>query len=209
MLNSFAVPAWVGKIIAQLCDAEFIDLALVLLNCEPQPPQPRLARLRSPRRQHLLFNLYWRIDERVFLSAPNAFAKVDAAPMLRSAPVVRAVPERPKPFEHRFDPLTIDQLRAADLDVMLRFGFNIIRGDILSCARYGVWSYHHGDNREYRGAPDFFWEMYEGNPVTGMLLQVLTEDLDAGHILCARFPQPIRPRCTAVATRLTGRAPTS
>ena len=187
MLDSFVVPAWVGKIITQLAGAEFVELALVLLNCEPSVRRPRFSRLRTPRRQHLLFNLYRRIDERLFGSAPNAFAPIDLGPLLATVPVVRAIPQRPKPFEHRFEAATIEQLRAAELDVMLRFGFNIIRGDILRCARFGVWSYHHGDNREYRGAPDFFWEMYDGSAVTGTLLQVLTEELDAGYILYRSF----------------------
>jgi hypothetical protein len=67
--------------------------------------------------------------------------------------------------------------------VLLRFGFRIIRGDILGAARYGVWSFHHGDNRSHRGGPAFFWEMYEGNPVTGTTLQILTEELDAGRVI--------------------------
>ncbi len=56
-------------------------------------------------------------------------------------------------YEHRFPPEAVERIRAADLDVLLRFGFNIIRAQILETARYGVWSYHHGDNREYRGQP--------------------------------------------------------
>ncbi len=71
-----------------------------------------------------------------------------------------------------------------DLDVLLRFGFNILRGDILTAAKYGVWSYHHGDNEYYRGGPACFWEVYESNPRSGVILQVLTEELDAGKVLC-------------------------
>jgi len=70
---------------------------------------------------------------------------------------------------------------------MIRFGFNILRGDILTVARYGIWSYHHGDNDFYRGGPAYFWEVYEGNPISGAILQVLTEELDAGKVLCKGF----------------------
>lgn len=70
-----------------------------------------------------------------------------------------------------------------DLDVILRFGFNILKGDILNSARYGVWSYHHGDNNEYRGGPALFWEMYERNPLSGTILQKLTETLDGGQVI--------------------------
>ena len=49
--------------------------------------------------------------------------------------------------------------------------------------RFGVWSYHHGDNRVNRGGPAGFWEVVEGHPVTGSILQVLSEELDAGRVI--------------------------
>ena len=60
---------------------------------------------------------------------------------------------------------------------------SILRGEILTAAKYGVWSYHHSDNQYYRGGPANFWELYEGNPISGVMLQVLTEELDAGKVL--------------------------
>jgi hypothetical protein len=50
-------------------------------------------------------------------------------------------------------------------------------------ARYGVWSYHHGDNLVNRGGPNSFWEVMQGDPVTGSVLQILTEDLDNGKVI--------------------------
>ena len=89
-----------------------------------------------------------------------------------------------KKFIHRCPPEAIGQIRAKDLDVFLRFGFNILSGDILTVARYGVWSYHHGDNDFHRGGPPHFWELTEKSPLSGVILQVLTEELDGGLVLC-------------------------
>jgi hypothetical protein len=88
-----------------------------------------------------------------------------------------------KRFVHRFAEPDLEALRARDLDVILRAGFNILRGDVLRAARYGIWSLHHGDNREYRGGPAMFWEIHEGNPLTGSVLQVLTPQLDGGKVI--------------------------
>ncbi|MGA2927878.1 MAG: hypothetical protein ABSG43_18155 [Solirubrobacteraceae bacterium] len=187
MLDSLTVPAWVAHVVQQLTDAEFVAPALVVLNAQTPARERPFSRLRAPRRQRLAFNLYQRIDARLFAAVPDAFAPRQIATALAAVPVLSVCPLRPKPFEHRFSAEAIDRIRAADLDVLLRFGFNIIRGEILKCARYGVWSYHHGDSREYRGAPDFFWEMYERNPVTGTVLQVLTDELDAGGVLYRSF----------------------
>jgi hypothetical protein len=67
--------------------------------------------------------------------------------------------------------------------VLIRLGFRILRGGILTAAPHGVWSYHHGDNDRYRGGPPGFWEVMEGTPVTGTILQRLTEALDDGQVL--------------------------
>jgi len=67
--------------------------------------------------------------------------------------------------------------------VLLRFGFYILRGEILTAAKHGVWSYHHGDSDEYRGGPSGFWEMYERNPLSGVILQVLTDKVDVDRVI--------------------------
>src|SRR6202007_2537062 len=89
-----------------------------------------------------------------------------------------------KKFVHRFPDDALEIIRSKDLDVLIRFGFNILHGDILQAARFGVWSYHHGDNEFYRGGPPHFWELYESAPLSGVVLQVLSEELDAGLVLC-------------------------
>ena len=187
MLDSFTVPAWTARIITQLLDSAFIDLPLVVLNDEQLSPRPGLSLPRARRRDWLLFALYRRADQRVFGTEPNAFAPVELDQALRSVPVIAVTPLRPRPYEHRFDDAAIAGIAAARLDVLLRFGFHIIRGEILRCARFGVWSYHHGDSRGFRGGPDFFWEMYERKPVTGTGLHLLTEELDGGPALYRSF----------------------
>jgi hypothetical protein len=68
-------------------------------------------------------------------------------------------------------------------DVVFRQGFGIIKGDILTRPSYGVLSYHHGDPRAYRGGPPGFWEFLHGRDTAGMMLQRLSEELDAGEII--------------------------
>ncbi len=78
-------------------------------------------------------------------------------------------------------------IRNFNLDFILRFAPGILRGEILSAARYGIWSYHHDDEEKYRGGPPCFWEIYNGDPQTGAILQRLTDRLDAGIILRKGF----------------------
>lgn len=69
------------------------------------------------------------------------------------------------------------------LDCLVRFGFGIIRGDVLQAPTYGVLSYHHGDLRNYRGRPAGFWEFMNEEDTIGVTLQQLTDELDAGRAI--------------------------
>ena len=92
------------------------------------------------------------------------------------------VPEQTK-FIDRIVLNDIEKIKTYDIDVFIRLGFRILKGDILSIAKSGVWSYHHGDNDINRGRPPGMWEFLQKWDTTGMILQVLTNDLDNGQVL--------------------------
>jgi methionyl-tRNA formyltransferase len=77
----------------------------------------------------------------------------------------------------------IEKIKSYELDFILRFGFGIIRGRILNVCKYGIWSFHHGDEKKYRGETYCFWEIYNNDFVTGSILQILTDKLDGGKVL--------------------------
>lgn len=120
--------------------------------------------------------MYLKFDERM-KPRNHPLGTVDCSSMLAGIESIEVEPIGKK-FIHKFPPEALEKIRAADLDVILRFGFNILSGEILTVARYGVWSYHHGDNDYYRGGPPHFWELVEKAPLSGVILQVLTEELD-------------------------------
>lgn len=86
-------------------------------------------------------------------------------------------------FVYRFSGEDIEKIKALDLDLLIRCGSGIMRGDILHATRFGIISFHHGDNRINRGGPAGFWECYYEWPQTGFIIQRLTEELDAGEVL--------------------------
>jgi hypothetical protein len=188
MLDSLAGSAWIGKIIRDIRTSDFAELSLVILNLDkPKPKPPIWKRLLtfdvSPQaRRGALFYFYSLIDERLFRNRVDAFQIVDLGELCSGVETIRVMPEKKK-FTDRFTKTDIDAILARDLDVILRIGFRIIRGEILATARHGVWSFHHGDNLAYRGAPALFWEMCEQNPVSGVVLQILTEELDGGRVI--------------------------
>ena len=178
-----------------MIESDFVTLDLLVFNNCATIEAPRTRENRSTarkmmdtlidreRRRRLLFTLYERWDRRLVQGDDDPLALVDCSPYLRGIESLAVTPIV-KRYVHRFPADSVERIRASDLDVLIRFGFNILRGEILNAARYGIWSYHHGDNDYYRGGPPYFWEVYEDNPISGAMLQVLTEELDAGHVLC-------------------------
>ena len=77
----------------------------------------------------------------------------------------------------------IKKVKDFNLDLIIRGGSNILKGDILNSSKFGVISFHHGDNIINRGGPAGFWEVYEKNPKTGFTIQILDENLDGGKVL--------------------------
>jgi len=92
-------------------------------------------------------------------------------------------------FVYRFSAEDIEAVKALDLDVMIRCGDGILRGELLSSSRFGVLSFHHGDNKINRGGPPAFWEVYYRQPKTGFTIQRLSEVLDGGEVFSrGHFP---------------------
>jgi len=80
-----------------------------------------------------------------------------------------------------YSPEAIDIIRKNNPDILLLIGgYGIIKEPLLSLARLGVLSYHHGDMRKYRGQPPALWELYNNEKEMGITVQLLTSGLDCG-----------------------------
>jgi hypothetical protein len=181
LLDSLTQPRWVFNIINEIQSSEVAEVCLVIKNETTVASQGRL-RSYWKNRNYLLYSLYNRLDQFIPLAEDDAFAEVDVEEVLAGVPVVGVLPVMKK-FSDWFPPDAIDTIRTYDLDVALSFGFRILRGEALRIAKHGVWSYHHGDNLVNRGGPAGFWEVMEGSPISGSVLQVLSEDLDNGEVI--------------------------
>ena len=109
---------------------------------------------------------------------------VEDVECLADAEVVECVPTPSAEFGVELPAETVE--RVSNCDVIVRFGFGIIKGRILTVPQHGVLSYHHGDIRRYRGRPAGFWEFMHGVDETGITLQKLSSELDKGNIAVYR-----------------------
>lgn len=77
----------------------------------------------------------------------------------------------------------LEQIREKKIDVLIRRGFEIIRGRILKTSKHGVISYHHGDLRKYRGTKGPTAAFLNGEDYLVVTIQKLNETLDGGEII--------------------------
>src|SRR5215208_1938431 len=172
LLDSLIQPRWVFNIIEDIRSSGIAEICLIIKNEATVEP---LGRLQSywKNRSYLLYSLYNRVDRYIPLVEDDAFAEMDLQEVVSDVRVIGLMPIMKK-FSDWFPQDAIEKIRTYDLDVAISFGFRILRGEALRIAKHGVWSYHHGDNLVNRGGPAGFWEVMDGSPINGSVLQVLS-----------------------------------
>jgi len=109
--------------------------------------------------------------------------KIEVLEKLNRIEEVFLKPNEKGKYTDYFDASICQKIKDLKLDVLLRHEFRIIKGEILNIPKHGIWSFHHGDNDINRGGPPGFWEIVFNQPVTGVTLQILTEELDGGKVV--------------------------
>ncbi len=179
MCNGTDFPAWQAVAIKRLLELENVECELLIC---PKPKikiNKKAGFFSGVKLRHYLWKIYYYFLRRKF----KTIANIDLSDELKGAKRIEVETIKKGKYSEYFDEQDIDEIKQSKLDFILRFGFGIIRGKILEAAKYGVWSFHHGDEKKYRGGPPGFWEIYNGDNVTGAILQRLTDKLDGGIIL--------------------------
>lgn len=89
----------------------------------------------------------------------------------------------PSGLFYRYKNSDIEKIKKLQLDLLIRGGSGIIKGEILDICRLGIISFHHGDNNLNRGGPPGFWEVFNQEPSTGFIIQRLSKELDGGDVI--------------------------
>lgn len=82
---------------------------------------------------------------------------------------------------HKFPKPIVEEV-STNADVAVRYGFGLIKGDILTAPRDGVLSFHGADFRRYRGL-GISRAYLDGQRTMGLTLQRLSDEIDAGEII--------------------------
>ena len=190
MLDDWTVPAWVADVLVSIKHSGVATVTTVILNREPLVPAPkhstekieRVLRQKAAGLRTLLWDRYVRSDRRQHGQFSAPFHPTDIHALLTGVRSREIVPIRDG-VRQRFKASDVAAIKSDRLDVIVYLGNKNLRGDILSAAKYGIWSYRHGDHSKYRGGPAGFWAMYENNPLTCTVLKVATEHINGDQVI--------------------------
>ena len=176
---------WELRIIKKIKDDPNLELVVLIKDgrTEVQSTKSKLRRAWKAGNLFgkLLFVFQCKLESLIF-KEQNSVDRDELRAFLEQIETVSLEPER-RGYLDIFKAEEARKVQHFELDVLLRHEFNIIRGEILNVAKYGIWSFHHGDNAIHRGEPAGFWEILLKIPVLGVTLQKLTPELDGGLVI--------------------------
>lgn len=173
LLDRPALPAHPAETLEHIASSNFARVELAVFNTDAS---------HIPEKNTGLFASYVAWDAKRISEAADPLAEVDCTRYLKNVETLSVTPIVDQDSQ-RFPNEAVGRIREKNLDVLVKFGFGKLRGEILNAARYGVWAYHHGDPDRYRGGPPYFWEVYEDNLLTCTALERLAENPDENQIL--------------------------
>src|SRR5262249_21149741 len=146
LIDSLTAPAWVYTMVEHILAGTYARIVVVVRNDAPSGART-LGNWNT-----ILARGYLKLDKRIFGRRSDAFVPRSIEKLLEGVPVIGVLPQR-STFSDRIRQEDLDKIRGQKPDVLIRLGFKILRGEILTVARHGIWSFHHGDNALNRGGP--------------------------------------------------------
>lgn len=180
LTDSAQIPAWAFEMLLRIQEDGYGEIVLNIVNQKPKS---------SGKPSPFFYRLYRAIDRRLFKDSHDAFASNNIRDFPHWKVTEITIQPTQKKFTDTFSTPDIELIQSYKLDIIIRLGFRILKGEILQVPKFGVWSFHHGDNRVNRGGPPCFWEVMKGEKTSGSVLQVLTEKLDDGKVIYRSWSQ--------------------
>ena len=177
------VREWQWRCIQSLLSSGFCELAIVIAPSDLHSAEGIPRHSQNSSSTSFAFHAYReRVSKRsLALRAANVSEEQSSVPriLFQSTPSGEGRGVSP--------PIEVEQVRAADLDFILKFSGGHPSSQFLQAPRFGVWSFSPIDMADYRGVPTAFWEIYKGNPVSQAMLLRLAKAPLAGVVLYKGF----------------------
>jgi len=190
LLDNYLIPHWSYRMLEEIRNSSGAEIVLIVKNKSGELKKPkRFFKIFLENRKEIAYLVYRKLDRILFKCSPDAFDLKSVSNIL-SVDTLEITPDKTK-FCDRISDTDIIEIRKFKIDIFIKLGFGILQGDILKSARYGVWSYNHGNSKVDRGSSMEFWEVIRNQDETVVELQILRGDGEAGTLLFKSYSHTI------------------
>lgn len=173
LTDGIVVNKWIFDIIQYVINSNHFELNGLVINTS-----------KTTSNSSFFYRLLRLFDRKIFTSKTNPFQPLKLS---FDENLIHYTTPIQKKFSDWVDEECLNFIKDKNPDIILRFGFRILRGPILGIPKFGIWSLHHGDNKINRGGPPAFWEVVNKESISGITLQQITENLDGGKVIGSAF----------------------
>lgn len=178
LLNNHIIPSWEFKIVKDINNSSFAEIVLVIIN----KSDPLHSEKRGNQLAHSLLKLLDKTDKVVFKRKVDYDMKKDVSDLLRGIPELDIKTGNEYSLESGYGQW-VKEITNYDLDIILKFGFHILNGDILKTAKYGILTNSIDDQKIIDGINPGFWEVVRNYPVTNSVLFILSDKINENEVV--------------------------
>lgn len=188
LVDSNQIPHWAYAMIQKIVGSNYAEITLVVQKDEGCLARNKQYRNNDGKFEALFFSIAYKLDKLIYRLEPNAFEPKNLHQVLPNVSWIVVDPIQKGHVEY-LRPEDCAIIQSCKLDVLIKLGFDDLRGEVLSAPQYGVWAHWHGDNRINQVGPVGFWEVFEGRGETGSMLQILANDPNKTKVIYESFAQ--------------------
>jgi hypothetical protein len=188
LIDSYLIPNWAYTMVERIVGSDYAEIGLLIEKESSGLTEKIQYANMGDRFEMFLFSAYCKLDSFFNKLEPDAFETKDLHLLTPDIPSITITPIS-REFLACINETDCEKIRAYQVDVLISLGVGTFSGQVLACAKYGIWSYQHGDNGGDNGELAGFWDVFEGRGETGSVLQILTGESGQELVLCRSFGQ--------------------
>jgi hypothetical protein len=174
LLDDYLIPNWTLLMAQRIFHSHYAEIVLILIG-ERKEGGSVIAKGNQEDWHGFLYRLYSTVDSAIHKCTPDALEMTELSSDLKEIQTIVVKDD----FVNRLESVEDEgrrRIEGLDIDVFIDMGLQGIHQEIARFARYGVWSVSMGDNAQYKAPPAGFWEIFDGNPITGSNVRMVAND---------------------------------